>query len=216
MLVADQSNQSIRQLAWNPVSSQWEVTTIAGNGPGGGCGFADGVGTAARLCYPQGLAAAGAGTAYVADSNNNAIRKLTKSGGSWTVSTVARSLPSSQVSEATISYPTALALDVPKTHLAIAQPNLGNVVLLDLSTGAATAMVGKAGSTRGDVDAPSGPGLAARLSYPKGVAAADPSTVYVAEGYGLRQFRYAGGIWSSSTIYSASWPVQRNEYVPSA
>jgi sugar lactone lactonase YvrE len=58
------------------------VTTLAG----GTRGFADGVGAAARFDTPSGLAAAQDGTVYVADTGNNAIRRIARDG---TVTTVA-------------------------------------------------------------------------------------------------------------------------------
>jgi sugar lactone lactonase YvrE len=58
------------------------VSTIAG----GERGFADGVGPAARFNAPSGLAVDAAGTLFVADTGNNAIRRIAPDG---TVSTIA-------------------------------------------------------------------------------------------------------------------------------
>jgi glucose/arabinose dehydrogenase len=54
-----------------PKASQ--VTTIAG----GMRGFADGKGDAAQFDTPDGVAVGADGTLYVADTANNAIRKIT-------------------------------------------------------------------------------------------------------------------------------------------
>jgi sugar lactone lactonase YvrE len=51
----------------------YTITTIAGNIPGG----TDGTGAGARFCRPQGVAVDTAGNVYVADTNNNTIRKIT-------------------------------------------------------------------------------------------------------------------------------------------
>lgn len=49
------------------------VTTIAGNA---GSGFADGPAAQAKFDYPYGLTVDGSGTIYIADSENNRIRKV--------------------------------------------------------------------------------------------------------------------------------------------
>ena len=61
------------------------ITTIAG-GHGGGYSGDGGPATAAELNWPDGIAVDGAGNVYVADWNNNAIRRITPGG---TISTVA-------------------------------------------------------------------------------------------------------------------------------
>ena len=54
------------------------VTTLAGTA--GVTGSADGTGPAAQFNQPQGIAVDGAGNAYVADTGNNTVRKITPSG----------------------------------------------------------------------------------------------------------------------------------------
>ena len=70
--VADQLNQRIRK-----ITSAGVVTTLAGNGT---AAFADGTGTSARFNSPQGVAVDSAGNVYVADYNNQRIRKITSAG----------------------------------------------------------------------------------------------------------------------------------------
>ena len=70
--VADSGNNLIRKVA--PDGS---VTTIAGSGT---LGAADGQGTAASFNYPAGVAIDNIGNLYVADTNNNMIRKITPGG----------------------------------------------------------------------------------------------------------------------------------------
>ena len=67
--VADYYNHAIRKITTDCV-----VTTIAGNG---GAGLVNGLGTNASFKAPAGVAVDTVGNLYVADSGNNAIRKLT-------------------------------------------------------------------------------------------------------------------------------------------
>ena len=64
--VADTDNQRIRV-----VTPLGVVTTLAGNGSGT---FADGTGTAASFCAPQGLSITPTGMIVLADTNNHRIR----------------------------------------------------------------------------------------------------------------------------------------------
>jgi gliding motility-associated-like protein len=71
LYVADSYNAAIRKIT--PAGA---VTTFAGSITGF-TGFANGTGTNASFNFPDGLAIDSAGNLYVADYNNNAIRKIT-------------------------------------------------------------------------------------------------------------------------------------------
>ena len=58
------------------ISPDGRVSTFAGGHPG----FADGLGEAAQFSSPSGLAIDASGTLYVADTGNNAIRRITSAG----------------------------------------------------------------------------------------------------------------------------------------
>jgi sugar lactone lactonase YvrE len=88
------SNHTIRRITPAGV-----VSTFAGTAQT--CGSADGTGTAASFCIPTGITADTADNLYVADSNNNTIRKITPA---QVVSTVAGTAGNS----ASGPYPAAL------------------------------------------------------------------------------------------------------------
>ena len=73
LYVVDTSNQIIRKITPAGV-----VTTLAGGV--GVTGTNDGPGTYARFNYPLGIAVDGTGNAYVADTYNHTIRKITPGG----------------------------------------------------------------------------------------------------------------------------------------
>jgi len=68
LVVADSGNNLIRQITLDGT-----VTTLAGHlNPG----LADGAGLSARFSFPVGLAVDASGNVYIADTKNDAIRKL--------------------------------------------------------------------------------------------------------------------------------------------
>ena len=71
LFVTDNYNHSVRKMT--PVGTNWVVTTLAGRA--GYQGTADGTGSIARFNSPDGVAVDNAGNVYVADTNNNTIRK---------------------------------------------------------------------------------------------------------------------------------------------
>jgi len=80
LFVSERGNHTIRK-----VSLSGTVTTLAGGGEnininGPSSGYADGIGTLATFNTPSALTAGPNGNIYVADSNNNIIRKITPSG----------------------------------------------------------------------------------------------------------------------------------------
>jgi len=103
--VADSFNNSIRK-----VTPAGVVSTLAGNGfPG----TADGSGPAAQFSSPYGVAVDGSGNVYVADTDNNTIRKVTPAG---VVSTLAGTAGAAGFADGTgaaaqFDYPWGVAVD---------------------------------------------------------------------------------------------------------
>jgi secreted PhoX family phosphatase len=86
--VADQYNNVLREISPVPGTTNWMVSTMAGQGPETN-GTANGTNTAAQFYAPAGLAFDPQGNLFLADQHNNLIRKVTPSGTNWVVSTIA-------------------------------------------------------------------------------------------------------------------------------
>lgn len=155
--VADYNNHVVRRI--DP-STQ---AVIAFTGTLGAAGGTDGTGAAARHNAPHGLAAHG-DYLYVADYNGRTIRRVHIP--SQNVETIVGSYgvngsaDNALGTSATLSNPTALAIDGTGTYMYVADYNNHLIRRIDLATTAVTTYVG---SVNGTVDAT---GTAARVSYP--------------------------------------------------
>jgi hypothetical protein len=165
--VADAGNaQRIRR-----ISPAGEVTTLAG----GMRGFTDGRGSEARFDTPSALAIDPQGVLYVADTGNNAIRRITADG---TVTTIAGSgeagYRDGPARDALFNGPIGLALD-----------GAGRLLVADTYNDRIRAIApdGIVSTLAGDgmagfVD---GPGPSARFDTPCGVAIDSAGTIVVAD-----------------------------------
>ena len=128
--VADTENQTIRK-----ITSDGTVSTLAGFPESGGT--ADGTGNAARFLYPTGVAADNGGNVYVADNNNDTIRKVTLAGVVSTLAGLSGNIGSVDGNGNTVRFnrPSGLALD-----------GAGNIFIADAQnhTIRTTRQVGKA------------------------------------------------------------------------
>lgn len=164
--VADTHNHKVRKITPAGV-----VTTIAGTTGG----HADGAAEEAKFYYLTGITVDANKNIYIADKDNNKIRKITVAG---VVSTLAGSdagFADGTGAEAQFNQPYDVAVD-----------SEGNVYVSDASNhkirkvtqaGVVTTF---AGSTQGDVD---GTGSAAQFNYPYGVATDGHNNVYVADTF---------------------------------
>ena len=167
--VADQNNSTIRKVA--PVGTNWVVTTLAGNPMYGGS--EDGTNSAAHFSQPAGVAVDSAGNLYVADTFNNAIRKVTPVGTNWVVSTLAGGIED-------FSTVSAVAVDSAGTVFVADLDN--HTIRMVTAAGAVTTAGGSAGSY-GTND---GVGGAARFYGPSGVAVDGAGNLYVSDTYNNR------------------------------
>jgi len=164
------------------------VTTLAG-WPGS-AGSADGTGWAARFAHPGSVRADSQGNLYIADSNNDTVRKVTPEG----VVTIVAGTPGTSGST---DGPAASALFNGTAGVAVdAFGNLfvaddGNNTIRRISAaGVVTTLAGAAG-VQGVVD---GSGSAARFYDPQNLAIDGAGNLYVADGKGnvIRKVTAAG------------------------
>jgi sugar lactone lactonase YvrE len=168
LFVADGHNNVIRQI----VLSSGTVSTYAGNGI---AGFNNGALSTATFNDPYGLAMDAAGNIYVADIQNNAIRKITVSAG--TVSTFAgtgaQGLTNGPAADATFYFPLGCAFDS-DGDLYITD-TYNNVIRKVSASGIVSTYAGS--GAQGSAD---GPAASASFNFPIGILV-DGSGVYVAD-----------------------------------
>lgn len=186
VFVADAGNSTIRK-----ITAGGSVTTFAGLAGVGGS--ADGVGSAARFNAPQGVAADSVGNVYVADTNNNTVRKVTSNGTVTTLAGVAGQGGSGDGAggSARFSGPIAVAVDT-AGNVYVADFNNATIRKIAVSTGGVITLAGNAGQP-GDTD---GTGSFARFNQPYAVAADSNGNVYVADTYNrvVRKVTASGGV----------------------
>ncbi|MDK2124071.1 NHL repeat-containing protein [Parachitinimonas caeni] len=167
--VADANNHTIRK-----VTPTGEVTTFAGTA--GSQGKVDATGSAARFTEPWGVATDSSGNVYVADTGNNAIRKITPTGVVTTLAGGGAGGSSDGTGTAArFSEPRGLAVDSAGT-VYVADYN-NHLIRTVTSAGVVTTLAGAAGS-QGSTDAT---GTAARFKGPFSITVDSSGLVYVAD-----------------------------------
>ncbi len=151
------------------------MTTLAGNP--GVRGIANGTGTAAEFNGPDGVAVDGSGNVYVADTDNNTIRKVTSKG---VVTTLAGNPGVSGTANGTgtaaeFAGPNGVALDG-SGNVYVADTG-NNTIRKVTSKGVVTTLAGNPGVS----GTANGTGTAAEFAGPYGVALDGSGNVYVAD-----------------------------------
>jgi len=179
LYIADANNNRIRRVDINGI-----ITTVAGSGPtgwqNGGYSGDGGSAIGARLSYPTGVAVDVAGNLYIADTNNNRIRKVDASGIITTVAgngTAGSNGDGGPATEAQLNWPRGVAVDVP-----------GNLYIADCrnhrirKVGASGIITTVAGNGTAGSNGDGGPATQAQLNWPVGVATDASGSFYVSDG----------------------------------
>ena len=186
--VCDTQNHAIRR-----ISPDGTVTLLAGNGT---LGTVDGTGTGARFNQPYAIAIDSAGVLFVADTMNNAIRRVAQDGAVTTVAgdvTQPGGFANGLGTAARFNHPTGIAVD-----------GAGNLYVADIDnhvirkidpTGQVTTMAGD--PLRADsLDGPAGEGT---LSGPLGIALDGAGSLIVSDfvSHTIRKVNLATGALST-------------------
>ena len=169
LYISDFLNSRIRKV------SNGVITTVAGNGANG---FRNGPATSAELYYPLGVAVDSAGNLYIADTNNNRVRKVsngaitTVAGNGDCCSYIGDNGPATS---AELSSPRGVAVDS-AGNLYIA--DTGNSRIRKVSDGVITTV---AGNGTGGFSGDDGPATSAQLNGPEDVAVDSAGNLYIAD-----------------------------------
>lgn len=183
LFISDGDNYRIRK-----VTPGGTISTIAGNGVRGFSGDG-GPATSASIDYPHGLAATADGAVYLADVNNNRVRRIAPDG---TISTVAGNGVAGFGGDG--GPATAASLNAP---IAVAPSADGGLFISDtvnnrirrLAPDGTISTIGGGGSVgegMGNFAGDGGPLSDARLNAPTGLAIGPDGTLYIADAYSFR------------------------------
>ena len=182
-------------------ATPYTFTNFTGNN---GFGSADGTNSSARFAFDAGTAVDSAGNIYVADTDNNTIRKAAPSGTNWVVTTIAglSGMPGSADgtnNAARFNNPVALAAD----HAGnVFVSDYGNDTIREMTpvgtNWAVVTIAGLAGHS-GSLD---GTGSAARFKFPTDVGVDSAGNVLVADDGNntIRKMAPVGANWVVTTL----------------
>jgi sugar lactone lactonase YvrE len=186
LYIADTYNNRVRMV----ITATNIITTVAGDGTEG-YGGDNSLATEAQLQGPTGVAIDGLGNLYIADANNNRIRKVIAATG--TITTVVGSGPTGHASgdfsgdgglatEAQLNYPSDVAVDG-AGNLYIADSYNHRIRQVIGTIGVITTVVGSGptGPGNGGFSGDGGLATAARLDFPTGVVMDGAGNLYIAD-----------------------------------
>ncbi len=166
LYVADRRTHTVRE-----ITPDGRVFTLAGNGLPG---FTDGRGRLSHLREPISVAVAEDGTVYIADSGNNAIRKVSRDGTVSTLAGGSLGYRDGTGRRAQFNWPTGIAVG-PDGYIYVCDSG-NNKIRRITPDGVVSTVAGKIVSGRGD-----GPGFEAEFSFPTGIAVDKMGNIYIAD-----------------------------------
>lgn len=201
--VADYGNNEIRKIITAAGTTNGTVTVLAGSATGL-TGKADGTGTAAFFNGPAGVAVDATGNVYVADFNNNLIRKITAAGVVTTLAGSTAGNTNGTGIAASFNGPRSVAVDA-TGNVYVADAN-NNLIRKITPAGVVTTLAGN-----GSIGNADGAGTAASFYYPAGVAVDAAGNVYVADANNnlIRKITPAGTV---SSVAGSGYLVLRTPF----
>jgi sugar lactone lactonase YvrE len=187
MYIADSEHNRIRMVATPvPPAAAGIISTYAGTGKSGNSGD-NGTAVNATLDTPTGVALDGAGNLYIADTNNNVIRKVTAATG--IITTVAGNGTGGYTGDhiaatsAELNQPKGITVDG-AGNLYIADTYNQRIRMVDAVTAIITTVAGDGvpsgkGDGKGTYTGDGKPAIAAGLSLPYAVAFDDAGNMYI-------------------------------------
>ncbi len=186
LYIADTLNDRIRKVT----VATGIITTVAGNGTQGYSGDG-GPATNAGLAQPSRVAVDSSGNLYIADWQNNRIRKVTVATGIITTvagnSTQGYSGDSGPATNAELAQPSGIALDS-GGNIYIADQYNNRIRMVAATTGIITTVAGNGTAGFGG---DGGSATSAELNLPAGVALDSSGKLYIADEYNNRIRRVA-------------------------
>lgn len=181
LFVADAGNHRIQKLTgdlvYDPETGERIWSNVQVECFSGRCtrnpepGYADGKKEDARFDSPRGLAVGSDGHVYVADTNNQIIRRIDQSG---VVTTIAGLNSRHNGGNARFNYPSDVALDKDEQSLLVTDRH--HIFRVNLSDGLVTKLAG--GDNEGDRD---GDGVESTLNNPASITVTGDGVAYVAD-----------------------------------
>ncbi len=192
LYIADSFNNRIRKVD----AATDRISTVAGDGTYG-YGGDGGAATAAKLRFPQGVAVDGSGNLYIADQNNNRIRKV-----DFTATVTPGPTATLSAAPETITAGQSAVLSVASTNAVSAEIDQGvGAVTLD-NTGAGSVSVSPAATTTYTLTVTDANGFSVQATATVTVTAA-PTAAIAADPTAIARGQSTTLTWSSTNGVSA-------------